>query len=183
MSVVDQYTQPTRTVLIASQEHADKVEAVRVAIRKAKVGFDTGSLADPLPQLELDLAAAEATADEDAIKFVFRALSAGELETLRLAHPSTDKDSNFNVETFPAALLAAACTQAGDDDGLTVDEAEAVWATFSEGDCVALYNAAWGVATTANLRPFSVADTGNADQNSVPNSTTAPPEALHIATS
>ena len=121
--------------------------------------------------------------DEDAIKFVFRALSAGELETLRLAHPSTDKDSNFNVETFPAALLAAACTQAGDDDGLTVDEAEAVWATFSEGDCVALYNAAWGVATTANLRPFSVADTGNADQNSVPNSTTAPPEALHIATS
>lgn len=181
MGVVDKYQKPTRTVRIANAASQGRIDTLRLEIVQARLG-DAG-LDDPTPQLERDLAAAQADADQDALVFVFESLSGKELETVKLRHPSDDPALMFNVETFPPDLIAESCIKADDQDSLTIDEAETIWATFSAGDCEELYSAAWGVSTTANLRPFSVTDTGNPDQSSVPTSTTAPLEALHIANS
>ncbi len=181
MGVVDEYEKPTRTIRIAKPVAADKVSDLETRLAIARIG-DAG-LDDPAPQLEIDLAAAKAEADDTAMVFKFRALTGRELEGLKLAHPSKDPTLNFDTITFPPALLAVSCVQAGDADKLTSAEAKELWDTFSAGDCEALYAAAWGVSNTAHLRPFSVTDTDNPDQNSVPNSTTALLEELHIASS
>ena len=62
MGVVDGYEKPTRTVRIANAAAAAKVDDLQRQLILARVG-DAG-LDDPAPQLELDLAAAKAEADE-----------------------------------------------------------------------------------------------------------------------
>ncbi len=181
MSVVDGYENPTRTARIANSVAAQKIDEIQRQLVMARVG-DAG-LDDPVPQLELDLAAAKVDADKSAIGFVFKALSGREMEGLKLAHPSTDPALNFDTISFPPALLAVSCIQAGDADHLTSAEATELWNTFSSGDCEALYAAAWGVSTTAHLRPFSVTDTDKPVQTSDLNSTTALLEVLDIASS
>jgi len=181
MSVVDRYKKSTVTVRIGSGEAQDRINKIRVAITAAKVG-DPG-LDDPMPQLEVDLAAATAAADDDAIVFTFQALTGDEMEGLKLAHPTSNKELAFDPVTFAPALIAAACIKAGDQDGLTAKEAAEIWDTFSAGDCEQLYAAAWGVTNTAHLRPFSVTDTDNPDQTSALNSTTAALEVLRTAVS
>ncbi len=181
MGVIDQYKKSTVTVRIGSGEAQDRINKIRVAMTAAKVG-DPG-LADPLPQLELDLVEAQTAADDDAIVFVFEALTGDELETLKLAHPTSNKDLAFDPVTFAPALIAASCIGAGDQDGLTAKEAGEIWDTFSAGDCEQLYAAAWGVTNTAHLRPFSVTDIDKPVQTSDLNSTTALLEELHIASS
>ncbi len=181
MGVIDRYKKSTVTVRIGSGEAQDRINKIRVAITAAKVG-DPG-LSDPLPQLELDLAEATAAADDDALVFVFEALSGDELEALKLAHPTSNEALAFDPVTSAPALIAASCIGAGDQDGLTVKEAADIWDTFSAGDCEQLYAAAWGVTNTAHLRPFSVTDTGNPDRTSDLNSTTALLEVLDTAVS
>ncbi len=181
MGVVDRYKKSTVTVRIGSGEAQDRINTIRVAIAAGKVG-DPG-LADPLPQLERDLADATTAADDDAFVFVFEALTGDELEALKLANPTSNVALAFDPVTFAPALIAAACIKFGDQDGLTDKEAAEIWDTFSAGDCEQLYAAAWGVTNTAHLRPFSVTDTDNPDQTSVPNSTTALLSELHIASS
>ena len=181
MGVVDQYKKSTVTVRIGSGEAQDRINKIRAAITAARVG-DPG-LDDPRPQLERDLAEATTAADDDAIVFVFEALSGVEFEALKLAHPTMDKERMFDTTTFPPALLAASCLGAGDQDGLTNAEATELWDTFSAGDCEQLYGAAWGVTNTAHLRPFSVTDIDNPVQTSDLNSTTALLEVLHTAVS
>jgi hypothetical protein len=181
MGVVDGYEKPTREVHIANATGAEKIAEIQTRLVLARVG-DAG-LDDPAPQLERDLAAAKTEADESATVFVFKALSGREMEALKLAHPSTDPALNFDTITFPPALLTVSCIQAGDQDGLSSAEATELWDTYSDGDCQELYAAAWGVSTTAHLRPLSVTDTGNPDQNSAPNLTTALLEELHTASS
>lgn len=185
MSVIDRYKKSTVTVRIGSGEAQDRINKIRVVMTAAKVG-DPG-LDDPLPQLELDLAEAMATADDDAIVFIFEALTGDELEALKLAHPTSNKDLAFDPVTFAPALIAASCIQAGveegSQDGLTVKEAKEIWDTFSAGDCEQLYAAAWGVTNTAHLRPFSVTDTDKQVQTSDLNSTTALLEVLDTVVS
>ncbi len=181
MSVLDKYETPTRTVRLTVASDQDAIEEAQGRLRAARLSSDSGSLADESPALEDALAVLRQMAEDNALVFTFEALSAEAMEALMVAHPTTDKAKAFNVLTFGPALLAESCIKAGDDDGLTLDEATKLWSAFSEGDCQALFGAAWGVATTANLRPFSVTDTDSKDQPSEKNSTTAPPEALHIA--
>ena len=181
MSVIDTYKKSTVTVRIGSGEAQDRINKIRVAITAARVG-DPG-LDDPTPQLERDLAEATGVADDDAIVFKFEALSGDEMETLKLEHPTTNKELAFDPITFAPALVAASCIGAGDQDGLTVKEAAEIWDEFSAGDCEQLYAAAWGVTNTAHLRPFSVTDTDTPDQTSAPNSTIAALEGLRIASS
>ena len=181
MGVIDEYEKPTRTVRIAKPAAAEKIADLETRLAIARIG-DAG-LDDPTPQLVLDLAAAKAEADDTAMVFKFRALTGRELEGLKLAHPSKDPMLGFDTITFPPALLAVSCIQAGDADKLTSAEAKELWDTFSAGDCEALYAAAWGVSNTAHLRPFSVTDTDNPAQTSDLNSTTALLEVLDIASS
>ena len=181
MSVIDQYKKSTVTVRIGSGVAQDRINKIRVAITAARVG-DPG-LSDPTPQLERDLAEATSAADDDAIVFIFEALSGVELEALKLAHPSSNKELAFDPVTFAPALIAASCIGAGDQDSLTTAEAAEIWDTFSAGDCEQLYGAAWGVTNTAHLRPFSVTDIDKPVQTSDLNSTTALLEVLHTAVS
>ncbi len=183
MSVLDQYVTPTRTVRLTVASDQDAIEAAQARLREARLSAKADSLADEAPALEAELADVREAADTNALVFTFEALTAKALEDLISAYPTTEKDKAFNVHTFPPALLAASCIKAGDDDGLTGDEATKLWESFSAGDCEALYGAAWGVSNAANLRPFSVPDTDRKDQPSAKNSTTAPQEALRIATS
>jgi hypothetical protein len=183
MSVVDQYEAPTRTVSLIRASDQAAIAEVQTQIIIAKLGSDRGSLADETPQLEAELEAMRSDATEAALVFTFQALSPKALEELILAHPSADEKERFNAVTFPPALLAASCIKAGDDDGLAVEEAARLWDTFAEGDASELFGAAWGVSTAANLLPFSVTDTANPAPASAPNSTIAPLEVLHTATS
>jgi hypothetical protein len=181
MGVVDGYEKPTKTVRIANAAGAEKIAEIQTRLVLARVG-DAG-LDDPAPQLELDLVAAKMEADKSAKVFKFQSLSGRGMEALKLAHPSKDPALNFDTITFPPALLTVSCIQAGDQDGLSSAEATELWDTYSDGDCQELYAAAWGVSTTAHLRPLSVTDTDSPDLNSVPNLTTAVLEDLRTASS
>ena len=103
MGVIDQYNKSTVTVRIGSGEAQDRINKIRVAITAARVG-DPG-LDDPTPQLERDLAEATSAADDDAIVFVFEALSGVEMEALKLAHPTSNKELAFDPVTFGSVLV------------------------------------------------------------------------------
>ena len=82
--------------------------------------------------------------DKTAIRLTFRALSRAELEHLQAAHPPTEEQekdgAGWNADTFPAALISAASI-----DGMPVDYAQHLLDTWSAGDSLALWTAAWSV--------------------------------------
>ena len=105
--------------------------------------------------------AARAAAEAETRVFVFRAIGRKRLEDLTKLHPSTPEQKadfkdrlkaeglptnetlNHNPDTFPPALMQAACV----DPGLSVEEAHYIWTddAWSEGEVGALFAAAWEV--------------------------------------
>lgn len=89
------------------------------------------------------LAAAQAAYDEASIMLRFRALPRPALEALFKAHPATEEQqedgSDWNPDTFPAALIAAASV-----DGMTPEEARELLDTWSQAEANALFWAAMG---------------------------------------
>lgn len=104
-------------------------------------------LAEQIQLLEDELAASEVT-------FTFRALGRRAYAKLLAEHPPTDEQKadaeennlrvSYNNDTFPPALLAAACIT---PEHTTVEDMTDVWENWSEGQVAPL----WAACLTANM--------------------------------
>lgn len=113
-----------------------------------------------------DLAAQEArrisaNVDEQLVEFTFSSIDPGEFDDLKASHRPTEKQRTdarkngqpppeWNIDTFPPALIAACCTRvkgpSGTQEGLAFDEAKQLWAAPN-----------WNVAERAELFNASLA--------------------------
>lgn len=111
-----------------------------------------------LAEAEERLEAAERAADEATIVFRFRGLSDEEWDLLIDEHQPTpdqvhrarkkgETPPDWNPDTFPAALVAACCT----DPGLTLDQAQAMWKSpdWNGAELSAIFN---GAFTASRMR-------------------------------
>lgn len=93
------------------------------------------------------------------IRFTFAALEPEEFDELKGHHRPTDKQQrdarnrkeqapDWNLKTFPPVLVAAACikveTPEGDADGLSLEDAQAIWSSrsYNEAERNELFNTA-----------------------------------------
>ncbi|MGW0822514.1 hypothetical protein [Streptomyces sp. NPDC002845] len=87
------------------------------------------------------LQAAENALEEGTIRLTFRALPQPVWAQLLREHPPTEAQADmgheYNVETFPAALIAACSV-----DGMTESDAQELLDTWSDADAKALFTAA-----------------------------------------
>lgn len=143
-------------VTIITDDEA-KTAAVRaeaeLAVARAGAEQNSGKDSEKDPNVK----AAKARADEakqrleDAtIRLGFRALPRDVYENLLAEHPATkemeEKGEFYNVDTFPAALLAACSV-----DGMTLEDAQELLSTWNQSEAVSLFQAAQWVNTMSRL--------------------------------
>jgi hypothetical protein len=126
---------------------ADRL-TVELAVLKDKPGT---SLADGAErarvQSELDEVAA--LMREAEIEYRFRALPRRDRSDLIAAHPGrTGEDEEWNLETFPAALVAACAVE----PTMSPSDVDQLFDVLNEDGCARLFNGAW----RANQAPTSI---------------------------
>jgi len=89
--------------------------------------------------------------------FTFRGLAHKEWSDLTAAHePRPGKNEAVNLDTFPAACIAASLIRV-DEDEVTTDiaDVETLFDVLNEGQIDRLFNAAWEANTGGRSVPFS----------------------------
>jgi hypothetical protein len=131
---------------------------------KADAGADESaySLKSPVPAIEAELDEALERLKASKVTFRFYAVPAHEYDDLVAAHPSPDDEYGWDIDTFPPALIAAACGRIwGPGIGaehLTLEEAERLEKELDSAQFGALFQAA-SQAQTRTAEPFTYAAT------------------------
>ncbi|MGK4583485.1 hypothetical protein [Kitasatospora sp. HPMI-4] len=115
-----------------------------------------GSLADadPRPELAERIEALQREMAENEAEFTVRALPARAWSDLLAAHPPRPgAEERFNIETFPAAAIAACCI----DPVMTGAEYAELAQVLTAAQEDELFDAVWRVNTQAASVPFSLA--------------------------
>ncbi|MFI6054082.1 hypothetical protein ACIBCO_28825 [Streptomyces violascens] len=90
---------------------------------------------------ELAAGSAQEVLDEATVELMFRALPRPAWEQLLREHPPTEEQADqgmeYNVDTYPAALISASSV-----DGMSVDEAQELLDTWSDSEAKALFTGA-----------------------------------------
>ncbi|MFE9553115.1 hypothetical protein ACFYOD_06485 [Streptomyces sp. NPDC006703] len=90
---------------------------------------------------ELAAGTAQEVLDEATVELMFRALPRPAWEQLLREHPPTEEQADqgmeYNVDTYPAALISASSV-----DGMSVDEAQELLDTWSDSEAKALFTGA-----------------------------------------
>lgn len=127
--------------------------------RAGEVDREITDLEDTVEQLS------DEVRDHGLIRFTFQALPPGEYDALKAQHRPTEPQKSkarkanepapdFNTDTFPPVLIAAACTliesPSGTVEGLSVEDAERIWnaSTYNDAERNELFNAAFGAQLT-----------------------------------
>ncbi|MFC8895800.1 hypothetical protein [Streptomyces cinereoruber] len=146
-----------RTATFADDPVAKKAVAdAALALAKARADADRRADAEEIPAEQREawisgqpnvlaadskLAEANAALEDATITLTFRALPRPVWEDLLQEHPPTeqgaDQGHEYNVDTFPAALISASST-----DGMTAGEAQELLDAWSDPDAKALFTAA-----------------------------------------
>ena len=112
----------------------------------------TGSLGGPVVEAAQKVRELEAEMREASTTFLFRALGDREYRALKAAHPGREgQQESFNVDTYPAALVAASSA----DPVMTVPDVERLFEVLSEGLRDQLFGAAFMVNEGRDGVPFS----------------------------
>jgi hypothetical protein len=139
--------QPTYTLRICDDDEA-KARLAR-AERAQRLAQDAVDLEPDDPKAKTVMARADKAVDEaraavDAatlMTLTFRGLPRPDYVALVKAHPPTEEQaedgSDWNPDTFPAALIAAASV-----DGITVEDAAELMRTWANREAIALFQAA-----------------------------------------
>ncbi|MDY0811449.1 hypothetical protein [Kitasatospora purpeofusca] len=167
---------PERTVSICDDDAAKlavtdaqmKLATARAAARTAAdgAGVDAGdrdAFAEDHPQVVIArsvLSTAEQALADATVTVTFRALPRPAWEELLREHAPTeeqaDRGMEYNVLTFPAALIAASHVErdaAGTEvDGMTVEDAQELLDEWSDTDAKILFTGALAVNQTPGLR-------------------------------
>lgn len=105
--------------------------------------------------VEIEKITAEMRAHEHT--FTFRGLAHKAWSDLTAAHkPRDGRNEQVNLETFPAACIAASLIRVDDDEVTTdVADVETLFDVLNEGQIDQLFNAAWEANTGGRSVPFS----------------------------
>ncbi|MFD7639581.1 hypothetical protein ACFV4P_02915 [Kitasatospora sp. NPDC059795] len=157
---------PERTVRICDDDAAKlavtdaqlKLAKARAEARTAAAGGGVdggrgGAEVEGHPQVVIArslLATAEQALSDATVEVTFRALPRPVWETLLREHAPTeeqaDKGMDYNVETFPAALLAASHVErdgtGAEVDGMSEDDAQVLLDEWSDADAKVLFTGA-----------------------------------------
>jgi len=148
------------------QRIADTERRLDAARKASDLTFEPGKIT----ALEAELAALEEEADLVSAEFTFQELPRPEYRKLIAAHPPVPggPSTRWNEDTFAPVLVAACCI----DPVMTVEQAETIWATWSEATTFLLFGKAWEVNEGKVKIPFSRRSTGTT-RGSPPSSTSA----------
>lgn len=155
-----QRTHVSTTVALAAAaaDEYDRLEEELPAVRHADAQENRDALAPGIARRLEDLAE-ELRASQ--VTFTFRGLGRAAYRRLLIEHPATQDQTDsagefglgaleYNVETFPPALLKACCVGLMDADGDVIDVGEIdwadVWDTWSHGQTQRL----WRTCVAAN---------------------------------
>lgn len=130
--------------------------------RKLQAGRDEtwipDSLSSPNPQLEVaeQVTTLEREMAEQVHVFRFRALPPAKFNALKRSHPARDDavppERLFNLDTFPAALIAATCV---DPEFPSVDKVGELFDRLGQGSFDAAFSGAWEANTGESSVPKS----------------------------
>ena len=117
---------------------------------------EANRIRDRIEQLEDEMAASE-------VVFTFTAMGRHEFMRLKAKHRPRREDrsdgADFNMDTFPPALIAATCS----DPQMTEDEGAELCERLSDGQFTKLWNAAIGVNVGDDSSPKSVRRSATTD--------------------
>lgn len=129
-------------------EHEAASEELAAAMKQTRTSLADGGSTRALAQRVADL---EGQLAETAVAVRLRAVGRNEFRRLLDDHPA--EGAPFDVESFPAALVAACAV----DPVMTVPQAHALADLLSDGQWEALFDAAWTVCREVpDGVPFSV---------------------------
>jgi hypothetical protein len=132
------------------------------------------SLKSDAPKLQAELDQVQARIQESELRFTFTTLPKTGYAKVLDDNQSTDPRLAWDPDTFPPALVAAACIELSgvyEADGLTVKEVVGLWERLGDAQTEGLFRAAYGLQVDTP-KPFTLAATGQTTGLG-PNSTTA----------
>ena len=172
-AIEDQMSAPTATYSVYLNGEAwSRGKALRDEIRAAKLAAD--GLVSDAPKLQAQLDQVQAEIKESELVFTFAAIPRTRYAELVDLHQSTDPALAWNSDTFPPALVQAACTRisgVAESDGLTLEEVAALYEKLNQSQTDELFRAAFTLQIETP-KPFLV-PAGAATTNGGPSSNTA----------
>ena len=167
---------------------AEQVAKVQQQLANAAAANDTNpSLVTELPDLEAELERLGTSLEDATATFTFQSLGRRTFEALLDAHPAPEEGMLYDPDSFPQALIAAACVEptltledvAGYTDEETGQHVDGIWDEFPRAECDGLFATAWGLSWE---RPRPLSETATArTRNGGQNSPTASATASHTA--
>lgn len=135
---------------------AAEVDGLQDELSRVSEDWEPGDLTAVHPGREVaeKLAGARERMRGAEVDFRFRYIGDRAYHDLLAAHPPTDEQQAFDAETFPPALIAAACI----DPVMTEKQAKELFEVINEGQIKRLFDAAWEAHNGApEAVPFSLA--------------------------
>ncbi|MFF5186467.1 hypothetical protein ACFY30_22270 [Streptomyces sp. NPDC000345] len=154
--ILKQATPRQRTVQVCVRgDLASEVERLADELGKVSKEWEPASIADEHPgrRLAAELHKAQTAAKAAEVPFVLRFIGDRAYSDLLAAHPSDDPAELFDEQTFPKALITAACA----DPVMTAEQADALFEVINRGEQKKLFDAAWEVHNLTGVSPFSLA--------------------------
>lgn len=145
----------TEITLCLAGDLAADAERLTAEIDRLGATYAPSSLADVDPRRELaaELDKVIAKMRQAEVTFRFRGLGRKEYSDLLAEHaprPGTS-DGQWNVETFPPALVVASCI----DPEMTVEQGAALYEVVNDGQRGELFTAAWSANNRGTQVPTS----------------------------
>jgi hypothetical protein len=154
-ALLDAVRPPERTAFLCLREDLRAVHdqlqlELAKASRDAVTSLGGGAAGQDLAQR---IRAIEADMDAAKVPFRFRALTPDAWSKLEDAHPAREghDERQFNLDTFPPALIAASCV----DPVMTEADVKQLFEKISSGQMGVLFDAAFLVNTGRAEVPFS----------------------------
>lgn len=112
---------------------------------------------NPAAKIAEQIAAARKRLQDSEVEFLFRAMPDQAWSDLLAAHPPQDADrQQFDVKTFPRALIAACCV----DPVMAPEQVDELFGVINQAQRNALFNGAFEANTEGTDVPFSVTASG-----------------------
>ncbi|MET8693636.1 hypothetical protein ABZV65_13955 [Streptomyces bauhiniae] len=145
-----------RTVMVCTRgDLAGEAERLAAELAQVSEDWQPADLTEvhPARKLAERLQAVRTEARAAEVPFTLRYIGDRAYSDLLAEHPSKDEGQLFDPDTFPRALVVAACV----DPVMDAKQARALFEVLNQGEIQKLVTAAWDVHTSSDLVPFSLA--------------------------
>jgi hypothetical protein len=153
--ILAQATPRERTVMVCIRgDLAGEAERLQDELSRVSSDWEPEDLTDVHPGRELAVKLRELREQIKAAEVPFKLRYIGDkaYSDLMAAHPAKDDSQAFDSESFPRALIAAACV----DPVMTEEQVLQLFEVVNEGEIKKLFDAAWDVHNSSEMVPFSL---------------------------